>query len=233
MRKNRWISLAVISLALGLTACGGDDDDDDDDVVNPDAAAGTPDAADTPDADPNQPDAPPLPTCDASALDPQDDGSAAGVFDIVISEISIDGDFVELYNNTGSDIALSSLTTHKWCSRPSYTSVNADGSVVVPAKGYATIPFPTSVPTNGGGDLVLYLDSAYANTSSVLDYVCWGTGGDATRKATAETAGKWSGGCAPAIPSGGSLVRGVTTAGDSATDYTTAGTPTPETCTTD
>lgn len=233
MSKPRWTILAVTALwALSLTlvvACGDDDSGDDDDVATPDAAAGAIDAPGTTiDADPNKPDAPPAAACNEPALAPiTDSDPPRPIPEIIISEISIEDDFVEVYNTTDAAINLASLTDAKWCTYPSYANVSSD-AVIVPAKGYATIDFPISSANN---ELVLYKDGSYGSPDSVLDYVCWdGTG--SMRKGVAETAGKWSGACAAAIPSGGSLQRKVGSAGNSAADYEAVGTPTPENCTT-
>jgi len=227
MEKRWWIRLLAISLAFALAACG--DDDDDDVVVLPDAAADTPDAPPTPDADPNQPDAAAAPACAQAALAPINDGTgqpAGGINELIISEVSPDNDFVEVYNTTDAPIDLTTRAGHKWCTFPSYADVGSD-AVTVPAKGYATIPFPISA-TNG--ELVLYKDLNYGSASSVLDYVCWGSG--SMRKGTAEAAGKWTGVCHAGIQAGGSLTRDLASAGTSAGDYTDTATPTPETCTT-
>jgi hypothetical protein len=166
--------------------------------------------------------------CVAPDLAPADDGTAQGTFDLVISELSVDANFVELFNRTDADMSLTALATHQWCSFPSYKALSTN-SVTVPAKGYATIPYPFAGASGAGGELVLYKDANYTAAASVLDYLCWGTGGT-SRKTVAETAGKWSGACAAAIPSGASLERTVGSAGTSAGDYAVQATPTPETC---
>lgn len=206
-------------------ACGGGDDDD---VAQVDAAVSIDGAAGAPDA-PGIDAAPPADAavCTETLL-VTEDRSTVGLFDIVISEISIDGDYVELFNITDTDVVLTGLTTHRWCSFPSYAAVNAD-AVTVPAGGFATIPFPIDGQTEAGGELVLYSDDNYTVPGSVLDYLCWGTGGT-TRKATAETANKWSGGCVDAIPSGGAIHRNQDEEGDVAGDYTANGTQTPMSC---
>ncbi len=220
----RILPLLALPLALAI-ACGGDDDDD---VASVDAAAAIDATAGAPDA--REIDA--APPADAAVctetLLVTADGSTVGLFDIVISEISIAGDYVELFNITDTDVALSGLTTHKWCAFPNYAAVSAD-TVTVPAGGFATIPFPIGGQTEAAGELVLYSDDSYTTPGSVLDYLCWGTGGT-MRKATAETANKWSGGCVDAIPTGGAIHRNQDEEGDVAGDYTANGTQTPMSC---
>ncbi|RMH38745.1 MAG: hypothetical protein D6689_18745, partial [Deltaproteobacteria bacterium] len=158
-----------------------------------------------------------------------DDGTAVGLFDVVISELSVAGGYLELFNHTDSDVDLSTLTGHRWCVFPTYPLVSAD-AVTVPAHGFATIPLPAaSSLSEAGGELVLYKDSAYASPNSVLDYLCWGTG-QKVRKATAEAAGKWSGDCLPAIPAGGAIHRNTGQEGIDATDYTVDATQSPLNC---
>lgn len=172
------------------------------------------------------------PTCPAD-LDPQDDGSGSnggvGLPDLVISEID-PGGYIELFNTTGSAIALSGVS-HQLCSPFSYSALSSlAGSVTVPAGGYAEIPYPSNFSdTDAGGEVILYSSGSFGSGPAMLDFTCWGTGGGGSRKALAESSGKWSGACAPAI-SNGSLARLVTTTGTTAAAYTSSEVRTADTC---
>jgi hypothetical protein len=149
---------------------------------------------------------------------------------LVISEID-PGTFIELYNTTSSDIALSSVP-YQFCSPFVYAAVASLGAgVTVPAHGYANLPWPAGFSdTEAGGEVSLYTSGAYADPTAVMSFVCWGTNPHGTRKSTAETGGRWSGACAGAITAGRSIARRPSTTGTLATDWATDATPSPETC---
>lgn len=169
-----------------------------------------------------------------AALAVQDDGTgssgAVGVPDLVISEID-PGTYIELFNTTDADIALSGSAI-QLCSRPAYSALSARApSVTVPAGGYATIPWPpTFMDVDAGGEIILYANSSFATNTAILDYVCWGSIPHMSRKDQAEAVGKWSGDCAPAL-SAGSIARLASTTGTSASDYTVTETRTGNDCT--
>ena len=89
-------------------------------------------------------------------LDPLDDGSgvngAVGLPALVISEVN-PGEYVELFNTTASSITLPSI--YWLCSSFVYAQVAG----VVPAGGYATVPWPANFPhvTDANGERVPFL----------------------------------------------------------------------------
>jgi hypothetical protein len=200
----------------------------------PDAMV-VPDAAVPPDAD-LSPDAPPpdAAVC-ATDLDPADDGSGAARQALIMSELN-PFDYIELYNNTASPIDLD--TADYWfCSPFNYCALSDVGAgVTVPAGGYATVPWPNLLncgtnflDNDTGGEVILYLDSNFANNASIMDFVCWGANPHGTRKSQAEATGKWVGACDSALANG-ALHRVVGSDGVSAADYDTAGAASPMNC---
>jgi len=164
-------------------------------------------------------------------LNPTNDNTGiAG--DLILSEIN-PGDFIELYNTTNSDIALSSIQ-HQLCSPFNYIALSTlASSVVVPANGYATVPWPANFnDTNAGGEVILYKNSSFSNSSNIIDFVCWGTNPHGSRKSQAESVGKWQSGssCAGALL-GGSIHRIASTNGTSASSYNTTSASSPLNCT--
>ena len=104
-------------------------------------------------------------------LDPVNDNTGI-IADLVLSEIN-PGDFIELYNTTNSDIALASVS-HNLCSPFLYAALSslAPGTVV-PALGYATIPWPGSfTDTDAGGEVIMYKNNDFNNSANITDFVC-------------------------------------------------------------
>ena len=171
-------------------------------------------------------------TC-SPALVVLDDGTGAsgavGLPSLVISEID-PGSFIELFNTTGADIALSG-SSMQLCSPFSYAALSSlAGGVTVPAGGYAELPWPSTFSdVDAGGEVILYASGSFGADTAILDFVCWGTDPHGTRMSQAVAVGKWVGPCAAAIGAGDSLVRVTATTGTNAASYSTA-TPTPETC---
>lgn len=164
--------------------------------------------------------------CDPD-LDVLDDGSGAngavGLPPVVISEIN-PGDYIELFNTTASDF---NTTGYWFCSPFFYTQV---GAVVVPAGGYATIPWPmVFTDTDAGGEIQLFKSGSFGTSTDILDFVCWGTNPHPTRVAQANAVGKWAGPC-PAVLATGAIHRKVGTKGTSAADYDVASAPSPSNC---
>jgi|GEM_PF-2116222 len=142
-----------------------------------------------------------------------------------ISEI-VPGMYIEVYNDTDAAITLGS-TTLQFCSPFNYAALTG----TVPARGYATLPWPTGFSdTLSGGEVILYRNSSFGTPASVMDFVCWGTNPHGTRMATAVSAGRWTGSCAPAI-TGGAIHRRVGTDGTDASDYDTSSPPSSAACT--
>ncbi len=203
-------------LVIMVIACGGDND-----TAMVDA---TPPPIDAVDPGP----------CPAE-LAPISDGSArpaSGIPDYIISALS-PGNYIEIYNTTDSDIDLAILpyAVYMWCSRPSYTAVTPQ--MLIPAKSFVALDWPgfPADRNNAGGEAINFANSAFANGANQIDFLCWGTGNASTRKVNAELFSKWSGDCLPSIPDGGSIVRKIGVAGNSAADYDVMTTQFPRTCT--
>lgn len=169
-----------------------------------------------------------------AALNPAADGSTmGGPQTMVISEIN-PGQYIELYNNTGSPIALAS-TAFQLCSPFNYVPLATHApTTIVPAGGYATITWPASfTDVDSGGEIILYADSQFTVAASIMDFVCWGTNPHGSRKALAETAEKWTG-TAPCVAGSltlGALHRLPATDGIDAADYDATAAPSPANCT--
>jgi hypothetical protein len=158
------------------------------------------------------------------ALAPIDDGSGAfgatPIPDLVISEIA-PGAYLELYNTTGSPIALSG-TTHQLCEPFNYADLaTLAPTATVPALGYAVVPWPSAFTAGSAtaGEVMLYSGLPFSTSTLILDYVCWGgVGAPSGRLTQATGVGKWSGTC-PAALAGGAIHRRPGTAGTTAADY--------------
>lgn len=248
----------LLGLTAALAACGGGGDDDGVDGATDGASFDSRRAVDGADVDGPDVDGP-LPLLDAviggpdAIIDgpdvPAPDAAidAPGVAfcstglaittdetgrqDLVISEID-PGAFIEVYNNSGAPIVLGT-STFQFCSPFSYAALStlAPTTTIAPG-GYAALPWPAAfTDTEAGGEVILYANGSFAASTSVVDFVCWGTNPHSSRKATAEAGGKWDGGaCAGALASGASIKRLGSTTGTHAADYNTVGAPTPETC---
>jgi hypothetical protein len=165
-------------------------------------------------------------------LAPAADGSTGAPQTLVISEIN-PGDYIELYNNTGSPVDLDNVA-FQLCSPFQYSALATVGAgVTVPAGGYATVTWPSNfVDTDTDGEVILYADSQFAVDASIMDFVCWGANPRGSRKSQAEAVGKWTtaGACAGALTMG-ALHRLAATDGIDAADYSTSAAPSPANCT--
>lgn len=142
-----------------------------------------------------------------------------------ISEI-VPGMYIELFNAGSSPINLGT-SGFQFCSPFVYGGV---GSGTLAPGAYTTVPWPSGfTDTVSRGEVILYRDSSFGTPASIMDFVCWGTGGRSSRQSTAETAGRWSGACAPAI-TGGAIHRITGTDGDGAASYDVTSTPTGAAC---
>ncbi|MEE9270541.1 MAG: hypothetical protein V3V49_09810 [Candidatus Krumholzibacteria bacterium] len=160
-----------------------------------------------------------------------DDGTglpAGGIPDLIMSEIS-PGAFIELYNTTSAPIPLAGVT-HNLCSPLAYLPLNLFPGVIVPAGGYATIPWPVGfIDTAAGGEILLFRNSLFNISSNIQDFVCWGVNPHGSRKSQAESVGKWAGACATPL-TGGSIHRMIGTTGTTAASYDVTSPPSPDDC---
>lgn len=173
------------------------------------------------------------PLC-APRLNPTSDGTSlptGGIPDLVMSEIR-PGFFVELYNTTTSPIAISSIA-HELCSPFLYialSNVNIGAGVIVPARGYATVRWPTSfADTAAGGEVILYRARPFI-ANNILDFVCWGTNPHGSRLGQAVGVGKWSGTCGGALAAG-SIHRRIGVNGTTSASYDRVSVASPHNCT--
>lgn len=142
-----------------------------------------------------------------------------------ISEIA-PGMYIELFNAGTGPIDLGA-SGFQFCSPFNYAAV---GTGTLAPGAYITVSWPSGFTDSATrGEVILYRDSDFASPASIMDFVCWGTGGRGSRQDTAETASRWSGACAPAI-TGGAIHRLTATNGAGATSYDVTSTPTGATC---
>lgn len=160
-------------------------------------------------------------------LGPLDDGSGAlgavGLPALVISEVN-PGDYVELFNTTGSDIILPSIF---WlCSSFEYAQVAG----TVPAHGYLTVLWPANLTdaVDANGEMMLYRSASFGTNTDILDYVIWGNP-LANRKTQAVAIGKWSGANSPSMAAG-AIHRKTGVKGTLATEYDNTSAPSPLNC---
>ena len=67
----------------------------------------------------------------------------------------------------------------------------------MPAGVFARFAWPaTFTDTDAGGELQLYADPNFGDSTKIVDFVCWGTNPHGSRKSQAEMVGKWTGACA-------------------------------------
>ena len=164
---------------------------------------------------------PPLePTSDGTDLPP------GGIPDLIISEIN-PGDYIEVFNTTDQPLDLSA-SPYWWCAPFQYAPVAR--AVVVPAGGYATLPWPAVLtnPTDTDGELILYRAPVFDVSENILDFVCWGNPAT-SRRNQAEAVGKWFGDCAPSL-SQGAIHRRQGRSGVTASSYDTDAPPSPQNC---
>jgi hypothetical protein len=161
-------------------------------------------------------------TCDP-ALKILDDGTGLAT-PVVISEVKPGpGGFIEFFNPGAVGF---NLTGYWMCSPFNYALA---GAVVVPAGGYATIPWPVNfLDTAAGGEIMLYKSSNFGTSTDIVDYVCWGASNQ-FRYNQAVSVGKWVGACAPALTNG-SISRRTSTTGTNASSYDVTLPPSPMNC---
>lgn len=169
--------------------------------------------------------------CCAASLDPLDDGTdlpPGGIPDIIISEIK-PGEYIEVFNASVDAVDLS-FVPWQWCAPFQYQPVAMP--VIVPTGGYVKLDWPTffTNPTETNGEVILFKDFFFSSDTSVLDFVCWGSPSPTRRLTQGAGSGKWSGLCAPSIPTGGAIHRISGTDGTSAASYDVTAPPSPMTC---
>jgi hypothetical protein len=131
-------------------------------------------------------------------LQPVSDGS--GRQQLLISEAS-PAAFIELFNATDAAIELGTGT---WGIQSGAVMVylkTAANAPTVPAHGYVTLRWPTSLPADkSSGELALYdgveLATDFDDGGKMVGYACWGADTNVARRALAVSAGKWTGACA-------------------------------------
>ncbi len=181
------------------------------------------------------PDGPPVdapadaPMASCPDLDPAADGTTRQ--QIVLSELS-PAVFVELFNDTLAEI---DLTQGGWAlAARDQTALLTAASPAVAPKGYRSFDWPAALlASDAGGELALYRDIAvpadYDDPAKLVAYACWGTDAEIARKTLAETAGKWSGECAPALTMA-ALRRKPMTSGTAAVSYDATAAAEPTNC---
>ena len=151
---------------------------------------------------------------------------------LLLSEIQ-PGQFIELFNPTAT--ALKLADSDLWlCSPFVYFDLKGEATtrdVVVPARGYATIPWPpTFQDTAAGGEVILYRGRDFGDGTKIADFVCWGSNPHGTRKTLAESVSAWQGACAEGPLAEKSLHRRANTDGRTAAAYDTQSAPSPMNC---
>ncbi|MEE8332173.1 MAG: hypothetical protein V3R84_10430 [Acidimicrobiia bacterium] len=125
----------------------------------------------------------------AGAQEPDSTNAATAqgsVADLAITEI-VFGDHVTITNLGDAAVSVDGL----WlCNRPGYTelptaAIAAGSSLDIPADALGSLP-------GGGGEVALYTSNSFGDSSAMLDYVAWGSGGG--RASVAEEAGLWPAG---------------------------------------
>lgn len=214
---NRFVLMAA-GLSLVLAGCSGSNGHNGHD-------AGSEDGGENGNGDGGS-DAGQLPTC-TSSLTINNDGTGIAQ-PLVISEIN-PGDYIEVFNNSGEEINLATSTA-QFCSPFEYQALKLLSTAKIPAGGFLKLNWPTGFQDlDSGGEVILYANGAFSTSSSIMDFVCWGTNPHDSRKSQAEGVGKWSGACAGAI-TGGAIHRLTSTAGTSASDYDVSSAPSGTTC---
>jgi FlgD Ig-like domain len=158
-------------------------------------------------------------------LDVLDDGTEFHPLPaLVISEVN-PGDYIELFNTTGSDIVLPNI--YWLCSDLLYAQVAG----TVPAGGYATVAWPANFTraNNTSGEMMIYDNFDFLLDEDIMDYVIWGSP-TFNRKGQAIAVGKWVGENLTALTNG-AVHRKIGVTGTSAADYDNTSAPSAMNCT--
>lgn len=131
--------------------------------------------------------------------------------DVRINEISPEGDWIELYNQSGSEVDVSSL----WlCSKFVYRRIdNGDGagpdisvisgSLAIPSGEYLVLSWDIDAV---GADIGLYNSNSFASAAAMEDFMQYNFTGAGGRENVAVTKGIWTAGTsAPAVLPGKTL----------------------------
>ncbi len=173
---KRWFSLLAV-LALVAAACGGGDDGES--ATTQPAPTTTQPAPTTTQPAPTT--TQPAPTT-TTTTQPPATGSTA---DLAITEI-VFGDHFTITNLGGAPVDVGGLWV---CNRPAYVSLTAE--VLAPGESVQVAASKISLP-EGGGEVALYSSNNFDDSSAILDYVSWGSGGG--RATEAADAGHWPAG---------------------------------------
>ncbi|MCA9578604.1 MAG: hypothetical protein R3B40_14580 [Polyangiales bacterium] len=144
---------------------------------------------------------------------------------LIIESVNMQTDEITLYNPTGTMISTNG--NYQFCQGESGTNnYSAVPAVMVPPYGRVTFNAPSTIVIDNDRALALYRNSSFGSRDAMVDYMCWGTGGDLARITEARMVGTdgtalWdAGGCTPANEDE-TVYRVPGTEGNSAADYST------------
>ena len=170
---KRWFALLAV-LALVAAACGSTNNDD--------AATTQPAPTTTQPAPTTTQPAPattqPIPT----TTQPPAEGSVA---DLAITEV-VFGDHFVITNLGEAPVSVDGLWV---CNRPSYVPLSG---VIAAGESLEVAGSQLSGLPAGGGEVTLYSSNSFGDSSAILDYVGWGSGGG--RATQAAEVGVWPAG---------------------------------------
>lgn len=170
MRRQTATKLAILAAGLLLVAAACGDDADTTAATAPPTTA-----------------AEPTTTLDSG----RDDVGEGTIADVVITDVVFD-QHVTLTNTGSGTVDISGL----WlCNRPNY--IQPDAASLGPGESVQVEARFLGGLSAGGGEVALYTDPNFGDSSAIIDYVAWGSGGG--RLGVAESAGIWPAGGAVAV----------------------------------
>ena len=169
---KRWLSLLAV-LALVAAACGDGDDG---------VAATTQPAPTTTQPAPTTTQPAPTTTAAPTTTQAPPEGSTA---DLAITEV-VFGDHFTITNLGAGPVDVDGLWV---CNRPTYAPLPA--TVIAAGESLDIAAAEVGLPDNGG-EVALYSSNTFGDSSALLDYVSWGSGGG--RATEAADAGQWPAG---------------------------------------
>ena len=145
---------------------------------------------------------------DAGPVDAGESGPAHCLApDLILEAIEI-GVSITLFNPTSEAVVMDERNFFL-CRRPAYPELSVlEPGVVIEPGGRHVYAWPSNsmfAVDASAGEIGLYRSPSFENGGALLDFVCWGAGIDPGRKGVAESAGDWSGDCAPALA--GTVIR--------------------------